>query len=238
MKVNSYISAFLKRLVESRDFPRDLDGRCETSDVVRRRIYLPTIEHAAILEALDVRQHFLFRGEFVTNDGIRSYNRTSLEDLQAQGYLLGGVVSPNVAPATVYRVASIPRGEQLTTLSPEQSGAVFVFQAEGLSTEDILSELRKNRQIFVKTLGMNPMELQDDLKLIEIDNASHEFTFHKPTNKDARFRPYFRYDPDHESRGQTLDLNSGSTNGFNEYVMKDFDLSSDPLRALLTVESI
>ena len=86
---------------------------------------------------------------------------------------------------------------------------------------------------------MDPRKLQGNLRLVEINNRDHSITLFKPTTKDSGHKPFFRYNPCDASWGQTLNLNTGeSSDGFQEFVMKDFDLQKDPLRTCVAWQDV
>ena len=131
MKINCSLRTSLLNQMVSRQYPRDLDGTPEIDIVVREQIHLPVLEHAARAKAYGVQDRFLFASVFVPRDEDRSYNRTSLDDVQAQGYLLGDALQPEQVPPKVYRV--IPATEEIKSLTIPTSGAVFTFYTDCLS---------------------------------------------------------------------------------------------------------
>lgn len=90
----------------------------------------------------------------------------------------------------------------------------------------------------MKKVGANPVRFSGDLKLVEIDNSAKDFSLFKPTNKDGRFDPYFRYNTENSYFGKTLNLNEGIQNSVNEYVIKDIDLLNDTLKNKIKLENI
>lgn len=216
-----------------RDYPKDLNGTPEDWQVIRERIYAPSVEYGAKAKASGVENGFVFRNRFIGELG----SNFNLQDLQRQGFLLGDGVPAEQAPAKLYRI--IEDRDPLTMLTGDNSGPVFVFDANGLTKEQILVELKNNKDNFLRSIGKRPEDLQGNLKLVELDNTSKQFNLYKPTTKDSNFDKYFRYNPSsNESFGRTLDLNGSTQSSIKEYVLKDIDIINDPLSTHIIMEDI
>lgn len=166
----------------------------------------------------------------------RTYDSCNLSDLQVQGFLLGDKVPKDKYPKFVFRI--MDDDPSITLLSGRRHGVVMVYYDDNLSTEQIIEQLKTNREYYLKKAGIDPMIFPLGIKLMEIDSENEEFTLYKPTPKDSGFSPYFRYNNTSEPFGKSLDLNTGSTEtGLKQYAMKNYRLPHEMIKEYTFIHS-
>lgn len=226
----------LEKNVIYRDYPKDLNNTPEDPQVIREKIYSPTIEYGAEAKALGIENGFVFKNKFVEELG----SNFNLQDLQKQGFLLGDVVPVTEIPPSVFRI--VKDRPSLNMLTGNQSGSVFTFYDTRLSKEEIASKLRQDKLGYLKGLGLRPGDFDGDLYLFEIKTKDAGINLYKPTNKDANFaqnNPYFRFNNSAEKFGRPVDLNTlNPGDSIREYVMKDIEFDIESLPTYIVKEKI
>ena len=230
----------LKQNVIYRNYTKDLSNTPEDPSVIVSDILAPAERHAANSRTGGVEDNYLFREKFVKEDSLWN-DRTNFEHLQKQKFFFDKMLPPEIAPTEFYRIVA-RKPEEVTTLTGEDSGAVFVFWGEGLTKQIVKDKLTYEREPFLKEIGLDPARLQGELTLLVFKNEGKQFTLYKPTNKDANFTPHFRYNSIDEPWGRPLDLNTGiKSTKYKEAVKIEqniSDSSTDPLRSLVEKVSI